>query len=57
MHVLLLLVMGMLVVLVVLIVLEERVVFAGGMFKFLYPHFFCENFIESKKKITGAKKI
>ena len=57
---LLLLVMGMLVVLVVLvvlIVLEERVVFAGGIFKHFISPFFCENFIESKKKIAGAKKI
>ena len=54
---LLLLVMGMLVVLVVLMVLDELVVFVGRIFEnVISPIFFCENFIESKKKIFGAKK-
>ena len=53
---LLLLVMGMLVVLVVLMVLEELVVFVGGIFEnVISPNFFCEKFIESKKKIFGTK--
>ena len=54
---LLLLVMRMLVVLVVLMVLEELVVFVGGIFENgISPIFFCKKFIESKKKIFGAKK-
>ena len=44
------LVMRMLVVLVVLMVLEELVVFVGGIFE-------NKKFVESKKKIFGAKKI
>ena len=57
---LLLLVMGMLVVLVVPMVLEELVelvVFLGEIFEnFISPNFVCDKFIESKKKILGAKK-
>ena len=50
---LLLLVVGML---VVLVVLEELVVFVEGILKVLYFQKKCENFIESKKTILGAKK-
>ena len=53
---LLLLVMGMLVVLVVLMVLEEQVVFLGGVFEnIISTNFFCEKFIEYKKKLFDAK--
>ena len=54
---LLLLMMGMLVVLLVLMVLEEQVVFVGGIFENgMFHKKICEKFIESKKKIFGAKK-
>ena len=52
------LVMRMMVVLVVLMVLEELVVFVGGIFENgISTIFFCRKFLESKQKIFGAKKI
>ena len=55
---LLLLMLGMLEVLVVLVLLKELVVFVGGIFENdKSPNFFCKKFIESIKKIFGAKKI
>ena len=47
----------MLKVLVVLVVLEELVVFVGGIFERVKsPIFFLEQLIESKKKTVGIKK-
>ena len=44
-------------VLVVLVVLEELVVFEGGIFKrVVSTNFFLKKIIESKKKIVGANK-
>ena len=56
--VLLMLVMRMMVVLVVLMVLEELVVFVGGIFENSISPIKKkrEKFIESNKKIFGAKK-
>ena len=52
------LVMRMMVVLVVLMVLEELVVFVGGIFdNGISLKKICNKFIESKKKIFGTKKI
>ena len=52
-----LLVLGMLEVLVVLVVLKELVVFVGGIFESVKsPNFYWGKIIESKKKISGAKK-
>ena len=54
---LLLLVLGMLEVLVVLVVLEELVVFVGGIFERVKsPNFFFEKIKESIKKICGETK-
>ena len=51
-----LLVMRMLVVLVVLMVLEELVVFVGGIFEnVISPFFFVKQIIESTKKIPKTK--
>ena len=53
---LLLLVLGMMEVLVMLVVLEDLVVFVGGIFeRFKSPNLFLEKIMESKKKIFGAK--
>ena len=52
---LLLLVLGTMEVLVVLMVLEELVVFVGGIFERVKSlTFFLEKIIESKKKMFGA---
>ena len=54
---LLLLVMRMVVVLVVLMVLEGLVVFVGVIFENgISKNLFCKKFVESVKKIFGAKK-
>ena len=53
----LLLVLGMLEVLVVLVVLDELVVFVGGIFEEIKSaNFFLDKIIESKKKMFGTKK-
>ena len=53
-----LLVMRMLVVLVVRMVLEELVVFVGGIFENgMSPNLFCKKLIDSKKKIGAQKNL
>ena len=53
---LLLLVLGMLEVLVLLVVLEDPLMFVGGIFKRVKsPDIFLEKIIESKKKIFGSQ--